>query len=290
MLLVTTLRGEPGGPPDEPQHALMGEITTPLLELMGIPWEWFPAEEDVVAPALARAVEHMEHARTPYALVMRKGTVRGGAKGGRPTERSPGEALEATAPWSASRPTRRELLEAVQAAAGPEAIVVATTGHTGRELYALGDRPNQLYVVGSMGCASSVALGLALAAPSRRVVVLDGDGAALMHLGAMATLGHERPGNLVHVLFDNEAHESTGGQPTVSTTTDLGAVARACGYPRVLRVSSAPELRDALARRGGLAFVHAKVQAASVEGLPRPTIHPRDVATRLSAFLGQARA
>ena len=289
VLLLTTLRGEPGGPPDEPQHALMGEITTRLLELMGIPWDWFPAEEDGIAPALAKALEHMERARTPYALVMRKGTVRASPSVAPAIAPPPRVPAEAPGPWAPARPARRELLEAVQLAAGPDAVVLATTGHTGRELYALGDRPNQLYLVGSMGCASSFALGLALAAPSRPVIVLDGDGAALMHLGAMATIGHERPGNLVHVLFDNEAHESTGSQPTVSATADLGAVARACRYPHVLRVSTAAELRAALTRPAGLTFVHAKVRAASIEGLPRPTMHPGDVAARLRAFLGGTR-
>jgi phosphonopyruvate decarboxylase len=124
----------------------------------------------------------------------------------------------------------------------------------------------------------------------RRVVVLDGDGAALMHLGAMATLGHERPPNLVHVLLDNEMHESTGGQATVTGSVDLAAVARACGYPRVLRVSTARELAAALAQRTGeLTLIHAKVRPGFPADLPRPTVSPRDVAARLRAFVGGAR-
>ena len=290
VLLVTTLRGEPGGPPDEPQHATMGAITTRLLELMGVPWEMFPAEDDAIATALARAVEHMDLARTPYALVMRKGTVKPeSASRPRPVAPAVLPPLE-PATWPDARPSRGEVLAAVQRAAGTGDVVVATTGYTGRELCALGDRPNQLYLVGAMGCASSFALGLAWAAPSRRIIVLDGDGAALMHLGAMATLGHERPANLVHVILDNEMHESTGGQATVTGSADLAAVARACGYPRVVRASTVAELTDALGpRTRELTLVHAKVRPGFPAELPRPTVAPRDVAARLRAFVGGAR-
>jgi phosphonopyruvate decarboxylase len=285
VLLVVTWRGEPGGVPDEPQHALMGAITPRLLELMGIPWEDFPTEEDAIAPALGRAVERMERLRTPVALVLRKGTVEAGASRAQAVARAPGPPLE-PASWSGARPSRRELLAAVQQATTPGDIVVATTGYTGRELYALDDRPNQLYLVGSMGCASSVGLGLALAAPSRRIVVVDGDGAALMHLGAMATLGHERPANLVHVLLDNEAHDSTGGQPTASATADLAQVARACGYPRVVRASTADALGEAVAgARGELTFVHAKARAGVTGALPRPSVTPVQVAARIRALV-----
>jgi phosphonopyruvate decarboxylase len=292
VLLVTTLRGEPGGPPDEPQHAVMGAVTTRLLELLGIPWELFPAEDAAIAPALARAVGHMDRARTPYALVMRKGTVRAEASSSASLHPGTRAALAPLEParWPDARPSRGELLSAVQETAGADDVVLATTGYTGRELHGLGDRDNQLYLVGSMGCASSFALGLAWAVLRRRVVVLDGDGAALMHLGAMATLGHERPPNLVHVLLDNEMHESTGGQATVTGSVDLAAVARACGYPRVLRVSTARELAAALAQRTGeLTLIHAKVRPGFPADLPRPTVSPRDVAARLRAFVGGAR-
>jgi phosphonopyruvate decarboxylase len=289
LLLVTTLRGEPGGPPDEPQHVTMGGITTRLLDLLGIPWELFPTEDDAIAATFARAVRHMDRARTPYALVMRKGAVRGGtAVAPRLVHQPPRYPLPPTG-WDGQRPARGELLAATQAATSADDVIVATTGYTGRELHALGDRANQLYLVGSMGCASSFALGLAWAVRSRRVVVLDGDGAALMHMGAMATLGHEKPRNLVHGLLDNEMHESTGGQATVTSSADLGAVAYACGYPRVLRVTSAGELASALRERTGeLTLLHAKVRPGFPAELPRPTAPPRDVAVRLRALLRQA--
>src|SRR5262249_17608499 len=190
------------------------------------------------------------------------------------------------APWPAERPARDEVLRRVQAAAGPTDALIATTGYTGRALYALDDRPSQLYLVGSMGCASSVGLGLALAQPHRRVLVLDGDGAALMRLGALATLGYRRPPNLVHVLLDNEMHESTGGQATVSTSVDLAAVAQACGYPRVVRAASLDECTRALQEGGTkLTFVHVKTLPGENKDLPRPTVTPRQAAERFRRWL-----
>jgi phosphonopyruvate decarboxylase len=137
---------------------------------------------------------------------------------------------------------RRDYLAAVQAVAGERDILIATTGFTGRELYALDDRSNQIYLVGAMGCASSVGLGLALARPDLRVTVLDGDGAALMRMGALAAIGYQRPSNLLHVMLDNGLHESTGGQATVSPSVDFAAVAAASGYPVVQHCNSADQL------------------------------------------------
>jgi phosphonopyruvate decarboxylase len=156
----------------------------------------------------------------------------------------------------------------------------------GRALYALGDRPNQLYMVGSMGCVSSLGLGLARAQPHRRVIVLDGDGAALMRLGALATLGVERPANLLHLLIDNERHESTGGQATVAHAVDLGAVAQACGYPCVRRAGTVHETAAAINQAGSaLTLVHVKVCPEEVEKLPRPTLAPWQIAERFRAWL-----
>jgi phosphonopyruvate decarboxylase len=285
-LLITTWRGEPGGAPDEPQHELMGQITPELFDVLRIRWEFFPRAEAEVGPVLARAVAHMEATHLPYGLVMKKGAVAHHPLRSRPAARPPASGGLAAAAWPAERPARDEVLRRVQAAAGPTDAVIATTGYTGRALYALDDRPSQLYVVGSMGCASSVGLGLALAQPHRRVFVLDGDGAALMRLGALATLGDRRPPNLVHVLLDNEMHESTGGQATVSASVDLAAVAQACGYPRVVRAASLDECTRALqAGETELSFVHVKTRPGANEDLPRPTVTPRQVAERFRRWL-----
>ena len=180
------------------------------------------------------------------------------------------------------------MLCAVQSATGEKDVLVATTGYTGRQLYASGDRPNQLYMVGSMGCAVSIGLGLAIALPERRVIVLDGDGAALMRLGALATVGYERPGNLVHVLLDNGLHESTGGQSTVSRSIDFCGLASSCGYARVETVAQPAELTAALESTAtGPTFLHAPI-VPGVPELPRPSITPPEVAERLRAYLAHA--
>ncbi len=283
VLLITTYRGEPGGPHDEPQHELMGAITTDVLEAMRIPWEYLPTEEAAITATLDRAVAYMESERRPYALVMRKDTVKPSplhavpvAKPVFPVSVAPADAVS----------TRQDMLRHLQELAGPDDVIVATTGYTGRELFNCADRPNQLYMVGSMGCASSIGLGLALARPEHTVIVIDGDGAALMRLSAMSTIGYERPPNLVHIVLDNHVYESTGSQSTVSGSVDFCGMAAACGYPRVRRVTGPDELTAAiLDSPGQLAFYHVPILPGVPRKLSRPDIAPADVAARLRQFL-----
>ncbi len=287
-LLIVTLRGEPGGPHDEPQHELMGRVTTKMLETMEIAWEYFPREEAEVASVLEKAISHIQKTSLPFCLVMKKDSVAPYKLTSKPKARdiAGASAIAGTTPDAAIRPSREEALRAVQRATTGDDLLVATTGFTGRELYACEDRSNQLYMVGSMGCASAFGLGLAWAQPKRRVVVLDGDGAMLMRMGALATLGYERPANLVHVLLDNEAHESTGAQSTVTHSVDLAAVAAACGYPSVTRVAGADELERALRdRTTGMRFLHAKIRQGSPADLPRPKVTPREVLARLEKHI-----
>ncbi len=290
VLMIVTLRGEPGGPKDEPQHELMGQITTKMLETMNVGWAYFPTEESEIASAFEAAVGHMTKTNMPFCFVMKKDSVAPYKLMSRPTAREiVPEAASTAQPFVAERPSRHDALVAVQRATvrpgQPADLVVATTGFTGRELYACEDRDNQFYMVGSMGCAASFALGLAWAQPKRRVVVLDGDGALLMRMGVLATLGYERPDNLVHVLLDNEAHDSTGTQSTVTHSVDLGGCARACGYPTVKRVASAEELETALSdRSAGLRFLQLKTRPGAPDDLPRPKVTPLEVQKR---FRGQ---
>jgi phosphonopyruvate decarboxylase len=288
-LLIVTWRGEPGGARDEPQHELMGQITPELFETMRLPWALFPRDEGEIAPALEQAVAVMDRTGLPFGLIMGKDSVAPHPLRSRPEPRPPaGEATPAPQ-WpieSAESPSLSEALRVAQNGARPTDAVIATTGHTGRALYGLEDSPNQFYMVGSMGCASSLGLGLAVSQPWRRVIVIDGDGAALMRLGAMATIGYERPRNLIHILLDNEMHESTGGQSTVSHSVDLGAVARSCGYSRVVRARSLDQLAEALGQSlERLTFVHVKTRPGEIENLPRPTVTPRQVAERFRKWL-----
>jgi phosphonopyruvate decarboxylase len=163
--------------------------------------------------------------------------------------------------------------------------IIATTGKCGRELFTLADRPQHLYQVGSMGGASGMGLGVALNV-DRPVVVLDGDGAALMKLGAFATIGAYAPKNLIHVVLDNGVHDSTGGQQTVSASVDFAAVALDCGYAYAASCDDVEGFEQAWrGARGGPSLIHLRVAPGSMEKLGRPTISPADVARRFKSFL-----
>ena len=285
-LLIVTWRGQPGLG-DEPQHELMGQVTASLLDTIAIGHAAFPRDADAVAATLERAERAMAADDLPFALVMEKGSVRddGLDQPGQPIR--PRGRIEDLR-QGGEKPARIDLLRAVQALVPGEAAVVATTGKTGRELFTCEDRAQQLYQVGSMGCASAMGLGIALNA-RRPVLVLDGDGAALMKLGTVATVGAHAPGNLIHVVLDNGVHDSTGGQATVSPNVDFAAVARACGYPRAFRCDGeagfASALEAAFADGPRPVLIHALIAPGSRANLGRPTIAPRDVARRFRSFL-----
>lgn len=293
VLLAITHRGEPGGEPDEPQHEQMGRITTALLDTLEIPWARFPETPAAVGPALDTALAATAATARPYAFVMRKDAVAPQKLKAKPAAAAPGERAVAVredlrlAP--AARPTRTEALREVRAARRPDEVVFATTGYTGRELYALGDDPWNLYVVGSMGSASAFGLGLALQQPDRPVTVIDGDGAALMRLGNVATVGAYAPATFRHVILDNEAHDSTGGQATVSRGVMFAAIARACGYRRAVSTDNLPELAAALAapREAGPELIHMRIRPGAPEGLPRPKVTPAEVFARLRAWVAK---
>ena len=287
QLLIVTWRGQPGVA-DEPQHALMGPITPTLLETMEIPWELFPTEDETVGPALDRATAYMDEAGRPYAFLMQKGSVAAhalGAAAARIKRRA--AASPAVIPRGASnavRPSRAAALrEVVARTPGDSTAVLASTGFCGRELYAIDDRPNHLYMVGSMGCVLPLALGLALSRPDLRVVAVDGDGAALMRMGAFATAGAYGPPNLLHLLLDNGVHDSTGGQATVSPLISFADIASACGYASALETDNIEEIGAWLdaPRLSGARFARLLIGAGTPADLPRPSAGPIDVKTRL---------
>jgi phosphonopyruvate decarboxylase len=291
VLLMVTLRGEPGLG-DEPQHELMGRTTAELLRVLEVRTERFPECDDDVSAAIARAEAHMAESGLPFAFLVGKGGVRG-ADAAPPLDapvRPSGRLLPDAG--SGPLPTRREAIAAVADTVDPRTLLVATTGKTGRELFEHRDRDGNLYVVGSMGLASSIALGVALHDNSGAVVVLDGDGAALMRMEAFASIGHARPPAFVHVLLDNRAHDSTGGQPTLSGSVDFPALAIACGYASAVSVTGAAALAREVARASrerGPHLLHAPIALGSRPDLGRPGLAPPDVAHRLQAWLARGR-
>jgi phosphonopyruvate decarboxylase len=286
-LLITTWRGEPGIK-DEPQHELMGAVTQDLLSLIKVANAPFPNAIEAIGPAFSHAVSVMEDAQLPFGWVMRKGDVAETALNQAPLPVRP-KGERHTEDGAGPPPTRAEALEQFLSMVGDEAAVIATTGKCGRELFTLDDREQHLYQVGAMGGASGMALGVALNS-ERPVVVLDGDGAALMKLGALATIGAYAPPNMTHIILDNGVHDSTGGQATVSASVDFAAIALACGYSYAASCATltgfAAAFRAAQSQVGPR-LIHLRVAPGSMESLGRPTVKPADVVRRFKAFLAK---
>lgn len=287
-LLIVTWRGQPGLG-DEPQHELMGRITQGLLDLMEVPHRRFPRDAASLGTALQQARQAMGRTGLPFALVMEKGDLAEEALG-QASLTPPPRGARTDLSEGGRRPARLSILERVLAAAPPDAPIVVSTGKAGRELFTLADRDQHLYQVGSMGCAAPMGLGIAMTI-GRRTIVLDGDGAALMKLGGLATIGAYRPPGLLHVILDNGVHDSTGGQATVSPGVDFAGVSLACGYAHAFACDSAPGFAEAFAQAlatTGPALLHVRIRPGSLERLGRPTIAPHEVAQRFRAFLRQA--
>ena len=290
VLLIVTQRGKPGHR-DEPQHELMGRVTGGLFDLVEIPWEPFPAAERDIGPALERAQRYLTERQRPYALLMEQGTVAPHQLEG---ESIPSRAgiqcrRESMAGEAAQLSREQALREIIGLTPVDGSVLVGTTGYTGRELFAIDDRANQLYMVGSMGCASSFALGVSLARPDLDVTVVDGDGAGLMRMGNFATIGSYGRGNLTHVLLDNGVHESTGSQATVSANVSFADIAAACGYGMALDGTGLAVIRELYGRKDvdGARFAHLKITPGIPGDLPRPDTSPRDVLRRLVGHINE---
>ncbi|HEX8853475.1 MAG TPA: phosphonopyruvate decarboxylase, partial [Pyrinomonadaceae bacterium] len=289
LLLLCTWRGQPGIQ-DEPQHELMGRISAQMLSLIGVENEILDAAGRHLEEALARAFDYAERTSLPYGLILPKGVFEAWQMASPPQAKRRERARVRTSQTCAATARRFDLIRITCEVVGTEHVIVGTTGKTGRELFAHRDSPNHVYMVGAMGCASSFALGMAMhLPPEKKVIVLDGDGAALMRLEALASNGYYEPSNLVHVLLDNNMHESTGGQQTLSHGIAFDHLAAACGYADAVSVATATdfenELRRALASAGP-SFIHARILPGSLENLPRPTLRPDEVKKRLMSYLG----
>lgn len=277
-LLVIGWRGEPGVH-DEPQHVKQGEITLGQLELMDIPYFILDKAMDEAAfrAHFARLTEALAQGRVA-AMVVRKGALTCAEK----PDYSNGRAM-----------TRETAAEVIVREAGARDVFVSTTGKLSRELFEIRERLGQghekdFLTVGSMGHASSIALAIALAKPDRRVWCLDGDGAALMHLGAMHVIGQRGPVNLLHVVINNAAHETVGGMPVCEGGLDVSAAAREAGYPAVYRADSPESLAEALHSAqdcGSLALVEVMCAGGARADLGRPTTTPRENRDALMRFI-----
>ena len=290
FLLIITLRGEPGIN-DEPQHELMGRITGKLLSTIGIQWKFFPDQAHKVVAELNEAKQLMEELSLPFAFIMRKGAVDTYPLTVKPKQSRLNENAEIFGKFACNKDKRMSRIDAIKVISegiSSDDAVVATTGKIGRELFSTGDKENQIYIVGSMGCASGIGFGVQITRSQRTVIVLDGDGAALMKMGAFATIGYYMPAKFIHIILDNGAYESTGGQATTSNGTDFSSVAAGCGYRKCWRVDNYKLLKQAILeakKSRGPILIHVKVAIREVLNLPRPDLRPVEVKRRFMKFL-----
>lgn len=285
VLGFVSWRGQPGRP-DEPQHELMGQITTKLLDAMRIKWMILSEEWAEAKRQLSVSAKYIDR-NVSFFFVVRKGTFEPEPLRKREIFGSVG-GVHAPECGESQYPTRLEALRVINRWKDDYTVQLATTGLTGRQLYEIEDAPGNFYMVGSMGCAGSVGLGIALNKPEYDVRVIDGDGALLMRLGSMATIGYCQPGNLLHILLDNNAHDSTGGQKTVSRNMSFVDIARSCGYAQAIYVHDLEQLQECLqswTQTRVLTFLHLRIAAGSGEPPGRPAIKPCEVKERLQQFL-----
>ena len=278
VLLVIGWRGEPGTR-DEPQHITQGRITLQQLDLLDIPYRIISPDtpDDVFRADFSFLRSVLDEGR-PAAFVVRKG------------------ALTASVRPAYGNPcvmTRERAAEIILSFTADSDLVVSTTGKLSREIFEIRERNGQPHfrdflTVGSMGHASMIALGAAERLTGRRIWCFDGDGAVMMHLGALALIGQRKPAGLIHVVINNGAHETVGGMPVCSGALDLPALAKAAGYPVILSADSESVLSDALSSlpsSEGPVFLEVKCACGARADLGRPTIAPRDNLNHMMEFI-----
>ena len=278
VLLIIGWRGEPGIH-DEPQHVKQGQLTIPLLDTMGIKHSLLTDDEEKLEAQINEAVNYMHTSGCAYAFVVRKGIFA-------EYKLKKSESV----PYSLSR---EETIQAVAQALPEDTVIVSTTGKISRELFEYreaqqSDHAHDFLTVGSMGHASQIALGIAMSHPERPVCCFDGDGAAIMHLGSLGIVAQAHPENFIHVVFNNGAHDSVGGQPTIGFQINLPKIAEAAGYRSTVSVCDEEQLKqtlELLPRLPKPLLIEIKVKKGSRSDLGRPTTTPQENKEALMATL-----
>ena len=279
MIFVVGWRGEPGIH-DEPQHIYQGEVTIQLLEDMDI--KCFIVGKDTTEDELASVMSDYREILAEgkdVAFVIRKGAL---------------EYDQKVVYKNDNEMIREEIIRHIVAATGEDPIV-STTGKASRELFEIREANGQEHkydflTVGSMGHSSSIALGVALNKPEKRIWCIDGDGAVLMHMGAMAVVGANAPKNMIHIVINNGAHETVGGMPTVATNMNVVSIAKACGYPNAVSVNSYEALDRELEiakSRDELSLIEVKCSIGARADLGRPTTTAMENKENFVAFLAE---
>ena len=280
-IFVIGWRGEPGVK-DEPQHVFQGETTISLLETMDIAVVVIEKEttEEQLQEKVLQLKQLLDEGKS-IAFVIKKGALIYNEKVSYKNE---------------YHMKREDIIRQIVDVSG-EDIIVSTTGKTSRELFEVREQNKQSHqydflTVGSMGHSSSIAMGIALQKPKSKVWCIDGDGALLMHMGAMAVIGSNKPSNLIHVVINNGSHETVGGMSTVADNINLIQIALGCGYPRAVSVSNYSDLKDALVKAKAsnqLTFIEVKTAIGSRGDLGRPTSTPKENKEKFMTYLKEVR-
>lgn len=280
LLMFIGWRGEPDKK-DEPQHIKQGKVTDKLLDAMGIKYEILPQDFDEAKPLIQKAINYIREEQVPFAFIVKKGTFE---KYSLVSKVSSGFNL-----------VREDAIETVIKQLGQKDVIVATTGHISREVYETRNRLNQSHkqdflTVGSMGHASSIALGIALEKTDRNIYCFDGDGAFLMHQGSLTVNASKNLKNYKHIVFNNEAHDSVGGQPTANSFAELSQIALNSGYKKAYSASSKQELEEILPEfinTNETCLLEVKVKCGARADLGRPKEKPQENKKIFMENLGQ---
>ena len=279
MIFIIGWRGEPGEK-DEPQHKFQGKITLSLLDVMNIKYFIIDKNttDEVVKNAMIEFNELLKDGKQVAFVIKKDGIIID-------------KKYEYKNEYALNRDeTIEEILDEFN-----DAIIVSTTGKISREVFEIREKNNENHdkdflTVGSMGHSSSIALGIALNKENKKVICLDGDGACLMHMGAMATISKYKPKNMIHVVLNNEAHESVGGMPTTNDKTNFCEVARTLGYEKVYEAKDKEELKNVLEeikKINELIFIEVKCKIGAREDLGRPSTSPEENKINFMKYLNE---
>jgi phosphonopyruvate decarboxylase len=278
MLLVIGWRGEPGVK-DEPQHVKQGEVSETLLKTLDIPYVIISDKTEDIDKVISGAIKKAEENNEPYAILVRKGTFE---------------------PYSLKTKiktnfdlNREEAIIKTTELLSDSDIIVATTGKTSRELFEFRARNNQghhrdFLTVGGMGHANQIALGISIAKPNKKVYCFDGDGAALMHTGSLGIIGDLKIENFKHIIFNNGAHDSVGGQPTIGFDIDFGKIAKSFNYTKVFRIEKLnhfDEIFMNFQKEKGPCLLEILVNKGARQDLGRPTVSPKENKLDFMSFI-----
>lgn len=269
VLLLIGWRGEPGKK-DEPQHIQQGKKTIPLLDALNVPYSIMNEKTEHTRDIVGEAAEQIKKRSGPFAIVASEGTF------------SPYKLKKESI--TKFELNREQAIQLIVDQLAPDDIIVSTTGKASRELFEYRENKKQghskdFLTVGSMGHSSQIALGISLAKSDRKVYCLDGDGAAIMHLGSLAIVGTSEARNFKHIIINNGSHDSVGGQPTVGFQVDFTRIALACGYAKVFSVSSKQEffgIFNEFQSSPGPVLLEIKVNKGARNDLGRPTSTPME--------------